>query len=193
MSVDLTSVCWDRPEILLKRSQELSRTRGGATRKKDLGPPRWHVGLTSHPLPILAADRLYAQLLDAESSSALIMGSRSNWQPSYKASLSGVTVASVIANKLTLAGLPVGVELPIGARLSVAVASGREYFQTLDLSDTGGGFRVEPAIRTIEAGDPVELTPPILEVDVNPGSVVQLETTKHRKRVSFSGVQVIVQ
>ncbi len=191
MMLDLSAICWDRPSVTLGRRQELTRTQGGVSLKKDMGPALWRVSLTSFPLSISDADALYAQLEAAEYETILVKASYATFQPAHRSALSGVSVAGVSGDRLTLSGVPADVVLPIGARMSVVVAQGREFFQLLDASDSAGGFRVTPEIRGVQAAQVVELSPPCIEVMVDPGSVEAQHQTRLRKRVSFSGTQVI--
>ncbi len=191
MTLDLSVQCWDRPDIRLMRRQEVSRTQGGITIKKDMGPALWHVSLSSFPVSLIEADALHAQLQALENDSVLIKGAVANWQPSHRGLLDGVSIEGVSGQRLSLAGLPAGLVLPIGARMSVITGPGREYFQLLDPSDHVGGFRVLPDIRNVLTGMNVELSPPLIEVMIEPGTIEFQYQTRLKKRVSFTAIQVL--
>lgn len=187
--IDLSTICWDAMLPKLVRRREVSRTAGGMTLAKDLGPALWRVSATSHPLPLGGADALYAQLLSAEPDTVLIRGNNFNWQREHKGALDGVTVAAVTGDRMMVAGLPV--VLGVGARVSVETERGYEFFQTLDATDMGGGFRVVPDMRGVASGMALHVTPPLLEVSIDPGTVDIQRDSRMRRRVSFSGTQVI--
>lgn len=189
MTVDLTHICWDQPQPKLRRRQELSISADGLPTKADLGPALWTLDLTSRALPRQDADALYVKLLRAENDKVFIRASEFLWVEGYQGTMPNVEVASLADGRMTLSGLPGGVVLPEGVFFHVNVGNRREFFQSDGPSDEPGGFRFVPDARDVAVGNPVGLTPSVLDVQILPGTVDIHRTGTARKVVTCQVIQ----
>lgn len=192
MTLVLADKCWDNPTPRLMARQEMSRTAGGVTLTKDLGPALWRLDLVSKPLPSIEAGALYAQIMAARNESIVVRARAYRYIDGFKVLLPGVTVGSVTGGKITFSGLPGFVVVPAGTIFHTVTGGNYQLFQLQDASNTSGGARVLPEMRGVQVGDDVGLTPPNVALTPEPGSIDIQDDIKGRKRVLFSGVQVIL-
>lgn len=188
--IDLSEVCWDDPQPKLIRRQELSRESRGTPIAADLGPAIWTVDLISKPLPSIEADALYADLLDGQTDTIVIRPRAFTYIDGYKGLLPSVTVGTVASNRITLLGT-YGRVVKKGTIFHIVSGGRYQLYIALDDSNTVGGMRVKPDLRaSVTAGDDVGLTPPVMEVQIMPGTLDIQRDMKGHKRVMFSGVEV---
>jgi len=200
---DMTSdQCWDEHSFRLVHRQEFSRTAGGETQGKDLGPPLWAATFESYPLMQAEAEALEADLQTLGGVVRSFHVTPRRKEPSSRdgETLTGVAVASVGANNdaVSLDGLPPGFVMTAGDYIAIETAAGgRELYRlarggSADATGVTPDLAVAPHIRpVVNAGDVVTLAPPVAEMRLQPESLQSRRVTRYRWRVSFQAIQVI--
>lgn len=191
------------PRIKPLWRQEISRTAGGVTLVKDLGPLLWQVSYVTQPLLHDDAGKVEADLLSLENGGQLFLGydPARPFPASDKASLlTGVTVHSIRADRLALrlTGLPAAFVTTKGDWISIDDGTNRHLLRAVETTTAAGTglsawFEVRPGLRpSIVAGQPVTLryAPALFMVD--PGSVERAPERRLRDTVSWTATQVIV-
>lgn len=183
--------------------QEMSRTAGGVTLVKDLGPLLWQVSYITGPLARVAASELEAKLLSLQNGGQLFEG-YDPAQPypahSKTATLAGVTVNDIRADRLALRikGLPASFVLTGGDWLSIDDGTNLHlvrYVETGTASGTGLSpwLEVRPGLRpSIAANHPVKLRFAPARFMVDPGSVERAAVDGRQDTLSWTGTQVII-
>lgn len=201
-----TGLRWRAPRLMLNYRQELSRDAGGRAQGRDLGPALWSAEFRSVPLPLFDADAAIARLRTLGGAlRTFYLTSPTRRAPASladAAALDGaaVTVASIRGDNaaLSLAGLPVGLELRAGDYLSIQTsAQGRDFHQiasdgAADALGVTPELEIVPGLRAqVAVGQAVDLVDPALEVSLVPGSLDDpLDGLAHRAIV-FKAMQVL--
>lgn len=193
---------WEQLDLTLQRRQEISRTAGGMTTMKDLGPALWRASCQSIPLPRRKAMALRADL------ETLGGGVRTfylvpypEFQPAARngEALDGVTVESIGENfdTIALVGLPAGFVMTESDYLSISTSTGTEFHQ-LARGGTADGTGVTPEMEvthhirpSVSVSDAVRLVEPRLEMHLAPGSLEFRQVGAQRATVGFESMQVI--
>lgn len=179
--------------------QEMSRTAGGVTIVKNLGPLLWRATYLTRSMPPVAADALGADLLTLENGGELFVGydPRRPVPASDKVSaLSGVTVDVINGDRtaVRLVGLPGEFVLTKGDWVSIDDGSNLHLLrvvETVTAASTGRSpwFEVRPGLRpSISTGDPVTLRFAPARFMVDPGSV---DRSPVDGSISWTATQVI--
>ncbi|MDN5786908.1 hypothetical protein [Pseudorhodobacter sp.] len=190
------------PRIKPLWRQEMSRTAGGVTLVKDLGPLLWQVSYLTRRLLRDRAGEVETDLLTLENGGQLFIGydPARPFPASDKVSvLSGVTVNVIHADRLALrlSGLPPAFVLTKGDWVSIDDGTNLHLLraaETVTAAGTGLSpwFEVRPGLRpSIIAGQPVTLryAPALFMVD--PGSVERNADGRLYDTVSWTATQVI--
>lgn len=183
--------------------QETSRTAGGVTLRRDLGPMLWRGHWLTMPMPNAAAEALEADLLSLGGGLRLFEG----WDPrrylpaSDKVSaLAGVTVSGLRSDRgaLQLSGLPGGFVLTKGDWLSIDDGTNLHLHKVLEtVTATSGGtvplFEVMPAVRPgVSFGDSVALRYPSARWQIEDSGVQREARGPLYQTIAWSAVQVIL-
>lgn len=182
--------------------QEISRTAGGVTLVKNMGPMLWQANYVTPPLTIERAGEVEADLLSLQGGIELFEGydPRHPLPASDKVSaLSGVTVSFISPNRerMQIDGLPVGFALSKGDWLSVDDGANLHLIkvveaETADGTGETGQFTVAPFVHAlIETGDAVTLRYPCARWMIEKDSVQRIPRGALHDAISFSAVQVI--
>lgn len=198
-----TAYCWEEHRFSLMRRQELSRTAGGDTQAKDLGPALWTASFRSYPLLQEEAEALEADLQTLGGALRTFYAAPRRARPARddgSASLSGVAVDAVGVDHdtLTLRGLPAHFQLRAGDYLSVTTSAGGRELHRLARDGVADGtgvtsdISIVPHVRpVVSSGDPVSLAPPLVEMRLSHDTLQSRRVTRFRWRVSFEATQVI--
>lgn len=199
---DLTETCaWRQARLMPGHRQELSRTAGGVTQGKDLGPMLWRADFQSVPLPRADADAAMAEfgsLRGVVHSFYVYPAGRPRPAAIPTGALAGVTVSSIASDRaaLALAGLPAGAQMSAGDYLSIWTGSRTECLRliragTADGSGVTPEMETEPPVRSgIETGFPVTLVKPLVEMRLEPGSLDDPALDVLHRQIVFRAVQV---
>lgn len=190
------------PRIKPLWRQETSRTAGGVTLVKDLGPLLWGVSYLTTAMPRDRAGEVEADLLSLENGAQLFEGydpARPFPASDKVSSLVGVTVHSIRNDRLALrlTGLPGSFFLTKGDWLSIDDGANLHLLRAVEsniAAGTGlsGWFEVRPGLRpAIAVGDPVALRYACARFMVDPGSVDRSDVDGVNDVVSWTGTQVI--
>lgn len=192
---------WPQADLVLVYRQELARTAGGTPQAKDMGPAVWRATYASVPMVAAAAWELYADFLTLRGAAQPFYLTPIPDEPAARngEALSGVTVGAVATNNdaLALSGLPAGFVLTAGDFLSIATSAGTELHQlarggTADGVGDTGEIEVVPHVRpAVSVGDAVALVGPVVEMQLEPGSLRHERLNAALGRVSFQATQVI--
>lgn len=190
------------PRIKPMWRQEMSRTAGGVTLVKNMGPLLWQASYLTAPMLRDRVGEVEADLLTLENGGQLFEG----YDPArpFPASdsanaLAGVTVHSIRADRLAmrLTGLPAAFVLTKGDWLSIDDGSNLHLLRAVETVTAAGTglapwFEVRPGIRpAIATGDPVKLRYAPARFMVDPGSVERVSVGGLHDTVSWSATQVI--
>lgn len=198
----ISDQCWDEQSFRLVHRQELSRTAGGETQGKDLGPPLWAATFESYPLMRGEAEALEADLQTLGGVVRSFYAAPRRREPASRSgeALTGVAVASIGANNdaISLAGLLPGFVMTAGDYIAIETAAGgRELYRlarggSADGTGVTAELAVVPHIRpVVNVGNVVALAPPVAEMRLQPESLQARRVTRYRWRVSFQAIQVI--
>lgn len=178
--------------------QEISRTAGGVTRVKDMGPLLWNASYLTVPMPRLKAGEVEADLLSLDNGGLLFKGydpARPFPASDSTAALTGVTVRAVRGDRraLSLTGLPAGFTLTKGDWVSVDDGSNLHLLQAVETITGSTWFEVRPGVRAdIAAGDAVTLRYASAYFMVDPGSVERADVSGLHDTVSWTATQVFI-
>lgn len=191
------------PPIVPLWRQEISRTAGGVTVVKDLGPLLWQVSYVTERLLHDAAGALEADLLSLANGGQAFIGHdprRVAPASNKTAPLLGVTVHSVQANRLALrlTGLPAAFVVTKGDWVSINDGINLHLLRAVETVVAAGTglspwFEVRPGLRPgISVGQPVTLrfAPALFSVD--PGTVDRNPSGRIHDTVSWTATQVIL-
>lgn len=200
----LEGLCFrvDTPHMRPLWRQETSRTAGGATLVKNMGPLLWQASYSTTAMSHEAAGNLEADLLTLENGGQLFEGydPRRRKPVAYTiGSLASVTVHSIRADRLALrlTGLPAGMVLSKNDWLSIDDGTNLHLLRVVETVTTAGTglspwFEVRPGIRpSIAVATPVVLTDAPGRFMVDPGSVERTPTGGLHDTVSWTATQVI--
>lgn len=181
--------------------QDMSRTAGGSTLARDLGPMLWRGEFVSVPL-------LHADVLDLEAQLMRLGGMLGafdgydlralkprNMVPSDDLSAASVSAIATARDALQISGLPSGFDLSRGDALSIEVGQNLHYMRfTAGGAASGAGetgmLSVEPPIRPeISTGMSVNLVAPMCRFGLD-GTPSVDAVDRLYQQVSFSAVQV---
>lgn len=199
---------WETPRLFLVHMQELGRRWNGIQQARDLGTPYWKAEFESVPLRLEAAHALMADfntLGGARRTFYLYDPVRA--KPASLAVAEGsalesavVRVASVGASNDTLAlkDLPAGFEMSRGDLLSVTPSNGgRELFELAEAGTASAGgltpaMTVRPFVPgTVQVDDVVTLIKPLVEMRLEPESLIDRWRGKRHKSIVFRAVQEV--
>lgn len=191
------------PRIKPLWRQETSRTAGGVTLVRDLGPLLWQVAYLTSPMLRDEAGALEADLLTLDNGAQLFEGydpARPLPASDQTSLLTDVTIHSIRNDRLALrlTGLPASFALTKGDWLSIDDTHNLHLLravETTTAASTGLSpwFEVRPGLRpSIAAGMPVKLRYAPARFMVDPGSVERAPVTGLRDTVSWTATQVIV-
>lgn len=184
------------PRIKPLWRQEISRTAGGVTIVKELGPLLWQVSYVTKWMLRDEAGAVEADLLSLENGGQLFEGydpARPFPAADQTSALTGITVASIRSDRLalSLSGLPGGFTITKGDWVSINDGTNLHLLRAVE---TGTGtFEVRPGLRaSITVGDAVKLRYAPARFMVDPGSVERTMVTRLRDTVSWTATQVIL-
>jgi hypothetical protein len=193
---------WAEIEPTIVDRQEYSRVGGGQAQAKNLGDPYWVVNFRSMPLDKSAAKHLEGRLQSLGGMTRTFYADLLSY-PRPKGTtgaISGVTVKSVHATRrgLALQGLTAGRIIPAGTYLSVTNAGGGyDLHLTAEAATANGSgdtisVEVAPVVGlNVAAGNAVRLTPPRIELFMEPGTLSVSRRSGLLYDVAFNAVQVI--
>lgn len=191
------------PRIKPMWRQEASRTAGGVTLVKNLGPLLWQATYLTEPMMRDAAGEVEADLLSLENGAQLFEG----YDPArpFPASDSTSPLANVKVNaratdrlRVGLNGLPPFFKVSRGDWVSVDDGQNLLLVRVVEESVAASSgicpmFEVRPALRpTVEIGMPVKLRYAPARFMVDPGSVERAPFGRLMDTVSWTATQVIV-
>lgn len=190
------------PRIKPLWRQEISRTAGGVTRVKNMGPLLWQASYLTVPMLRDDAGALEADLLTLENGGQLFEGydpARPFPASDRTSALTGITVHSIRNDRLAmrLTGLPAAFVLTKGDWLSIDDGTNLHLLRAVETVTAAGTglapwFEVRPGIRpAIEAGDPVKLRYAPARFMVDPGSVERAPHGGLMDTISWTATQVI--
>lgn len=190
------------PRIKPLWRQETSRSAGGVTLVKDLGPLLWQVSYLTTAIERDRAGEVEADLLTLENGGQLFEGydPARPFPASDKLSpLTGVTIHSIRTDRLALriTGLPAGFVLTKGDWLSIDDGTNLHLLRAAQTSvSTGTGlspwFEIRPGLRpSIVVAMPVVLRYAPARFMVDPGTVLRSPVDGLRDTLSWSATQVI--
>jgi hypothetical protein len=191
------------PRIKPLWRQEMSRTAGGVTLIKNLGPLLWQASYLTAPMLRDRAGEVEADLLTLENGGQLFEGydPARPFPASDKVSpLTGVTIYSIRADRLALrlTGLPAAFVLTKGDWLSIDDGTNLHLLRAVETVTTAGTglspwFEVRPGLRpAILVGNPVTLRYAPARFMVDPGSVQREPSGGLLDSISWTATQVIV-
>lgn len=195
----LDSIDYTDQTFQLVARQELSRTAGGTTYGKDLGPALWAASYTSAPMPHSEAVSFEASLNALNG----VIGTFDAYdlrrpyplQHADGTFTDSAKIASVDGMKISLKELPAGFKLSAGDYLSLEVGGQRVLHQIVEpIVANGSGetaafsIRPEPWPGTAE-DDAVTLKMPTCRMALLPGSVTTRVSGMHTV-ISFQAGQV---
>lgn len=183
---------------------ETSRTAGGVTRAKELGPQLWRATFQTVPLAYAAGAKFSAWLASLDGG-VRTFEAHDVLHPFPAADPAGATLgASAVAIKavtggaLSLKGLPAGYVLTAGDYLAFDTAGGlralHQVMETVTADGSGetAAFEVRPHVRAgAAADDVVDLTRPAGRFTLDPGSVSRSLVQGGALAFGFVGVQVL--
>lgn len=191
------------PRIKPLWRQEISRTAGGVTLVKELGPLLWQVSYITGPLERAAASALEAKLLSLQNGGQLFEG-YDPAQPypahSKTAVLAGVTVNDIRADRLALRlkGLPAAFVITAGDWISIDDGTNLHLLRMVETGTASGAglspwLEMRPGLRpTIVANNSVKLRFAPARFMVDPGSVERVAVDGRQDTLSWTGTQVIL-
>lgn len=184
----------------LKARQEFSRTAGGKTYGKDLGPALWRASYTSAEMPISQAVTVQATLhsLDGVVRTLYIYDVRRPYP--LRRPLGDFTddaqIYAISANgRVRLENLPAGMVLSVGDYFAFNYAGGRALHQVMEQVTTDGlgitpYFEVRPYLRPgVAVGVAVILKKPGCIARLEPDSISVRPRSPMTATVSFSAWQ----
>lgn len=201
---DMTALCkWRQPRLTLIHRQELSRAANGVPQAKDLGDPLWQADFRSVPLPLATADAVMAEfqsLRGAVHPFYLYDPIRRAPFLSSSGALSGatVTVQAIAAENdaITLQGLPLGLSLTSGDRLTVTTATGAKAHLQLVRGGTTNGAGISPSLAVtphvpvgVAVDDAVALIDPPLKMRLEPGTLDDPFVSLTHREITFRAMQ----
>lgn len=197
--MNLDSVDYQDQTFQLQSRQEFSRTAGGVTYGKDLGPALWFAEYTTAPLPNDDAIAFEASLnaLGGVIGTFEVYDLRRPYPRQYKDGnfTDSGKVASASGTKLSLKELPASFELKAGDYLSLEVQGQRVLHQIVeDVTADSSGDTIEFAVRPepwpgTVADIAVTLKKPACRMALLPGSVTTRVSGVHTV-ISFQAGQV---
>ena len=190
------------PRIKPMWRQEVSRTAGGVTLVKNLGPLLWQASYLTREMRRDRAGEVEADLLTLENGGQLFTGfdpARPFPATDRVSAMTGVTVDSIRADRLALrlTGLPVAFVLTKGDWISIDDGANLHLIRAVETVTTSGTglspwFEVRPGLRaSIATTMPVKLRYATALFMVNPGSVERIPVGGMRDTVSWTATQVI--
>lgn len=167
--------------FILRDRQEISRTAGGLTRVKALGPALWTGEFQTAPLVGAEARALLAWLdsLDGGAQTFTAYDVRHQFPASDPTGSHADTVqiSGISGGAIAMKGLPAGFVLTVGDWLSFATSTGRALHRVAETGTANGSgvtnvFAVRPVIRGNPAPNtPVTLKQPRALWMMDPGSL----------------------
>lgn len=198
--MNIDDVGYSDQTFQLVSRQEISRTAGGTTYGKDLGPAMWQASYTTGPLNSDDALSFEASLnaLNGVTGTFDAYDLRRPYPRNYKdgAFTDSGKVASVSGSKIALKDLPANFALKAGDYLSLVVAGRRDLHQIVeDVTASGGGttslFEVRPAPWPGTVADiAVTLKKPACRMALLPNSITTRIENGLYTVVSFKACQV---
>lgn len=190
------------PRIRPLLRQETSRTAGGVTIVKNIGPLLWQVSYLTVPMERDHAGEVEADLLTLENGGQLFEGydpARPFPASDRVSALTGVTVHSIRADRLALrlTGLPAAFVTTKGDWLSIDDGTNLHLLRAVETTTAAGTglsawFEVRPGLRpSIAVGQPVKLRYASARFMVDPGSVERSPAGGLHDTVSWTATQVI--
>lgn len=191
------------------RRQEQSRSAGGQTVVKDLGPPLWHLAAQSKVLRPNALDYWRARLEAMENGLATFRGySLSRTYPilypngSWPTGLSfnglTATLHTIDGNRkaIRVANLPIGFSFSVGDLLQIGTGDLHRVMETATADGSGltGSFEVRPHLwPDVAVGSPppaVSVYRPSCIMSIVPGSIATSSQLNGWGSVSFEAFEV---
>jgi hypothetical protein len=196
-------MCEDATFDLMYR-QEISRTAGGVTLTKDLGPPLWMATYTSSDMSWPDVLRAQAALNRLDGSLNAFAGYDVRHPYPTNAPVGNFTDSSTLMwisadrGRIKLENHPPGLGLVARDYLSFDLGTDTELHQVVSDGGTDydhdgltGVFEVRPRIRPgAVIGTPVRLKKPHAAMIVMPGSVSATKRSRMTGSIAFSAVQV---
>ncbi|TYB83971.1 hypothetical protein [Oceaniovalibus sp. ACAM 378] len=190
------------PRIAPLWRQETSRTAGGVTLVKNMGPLLWQASYLTVPMRRDRAGEVEADLLTLENGGQLFEGydPARPFPASDKTSpLTGITIHSIRTDRLALriTGLPASFVLTKGDWLSINDGTNLHLLRAVETTTAAGTglsawFEVRPSIRpAIAVGNPVALRYAPARFMVDPGSVQRSPNSGLHDTISWTATQVI--
>ncbi|MDK3075147.1 hypothetical protein QO034_18830 [Sedimentitalea sp. JM2-8] len=182
--------------------QEVSRTAGGVTIVKNIGPLLWKANYATIPIRTAEAGEVEADLLSLQGGVKTFEGydPRHPLPASDKVSaLTGVTVSFISPNmeRMQIIGVPVGFVLTKGDWISVDDGVNLNLLKVVETKSADGTgevaqFTVAPFVPvSISVGDPVTLRYPCARWMIDKDSVQRVPASALHERIVFSATQVI--
>jgi hypothetical protein len=199
----LTSVAFEDQSFKLQTRQEYSRTSGGRTIGKDLGPALWMARYTTVPLPNddalafeAALNSLDGVIFPFEAGDLRRIYPRS--KPDGSFSDTGVIATLNVNNKaMSLSGLDAGMVLSPGDYLSFDYGDSRALHQLVEGATANGfgttpQFEVRPYIRAgATVGEAVRLKRPSGLFTLMPNTIESRLNGAIHSVVSFQAIQAL--
>ena len=190
------------PRIRPLWRQETSRTAGGVTLVKDLGPLLWGASYLTVSMPRDQAGEVETDLLTLENGGQLFEGydpARPFPASDKQSPLTGVTLHSIRADRLALrlTGLPAAFVTTKGDWLSIDDGANLHLLRAVETTIAAGTglsswFEVRPGLRpSIAAGQLVKLRYAPARFMIDPGSVERSSTGGLNDTVFWTATQVI--
>ncbi|PYG33125.1 hypothetical protein [Pelagimonas varians] len=197
---------WKDVTFNLVERQEVSRQASGRTQSRDLGPAIWVAQFKTISMRLFEARSVMASMRTLCGSNRSFFA----FDPAARFPM-GLTSAATLNgaapqvhgigtenSTIRISGLPEGTPASPGDYISIVIAGGGRDFHQIASAGVAGADGITPELAVVPhlrpqvlTGQAVALVDPCIEAVLVPGSLDDPLTSKQRRAVTFSAVQVL--